>query len=359
MIRRYAGSSLALFLFIGLPAGAAWPATFALTSPLSATCVTDPQAVYSVQNGVLKPVSGQFSIFSPGEQPLQPVCSMTSSAAPGQLARFYLWSTEPLSGLSAQIGAAGKNPLTRSTGFRASTSEAVEMWAVLIGIPADSAVKQLTVTLTAVAGDRTFMLLKPFSVTARKFLTEKISLTKDLTALVTVPNPQQTIESKRLAEILSTPHPDALYATQAFDDPLPGARRSAGYGDRREYLYTDGTDGLSIHYGVDIASPTGTPVPACAPGKVVLAENRILTGNSVVIEHLPGLFSVYYHMSALVVKEGDVVDKGDIIGKVGMTGFATGPHLHWEVENMGVAVDPDSLVNGPLLDKSADFIDIE
>ena len=77
------------------------------------------------------------------------------------------------------------------------------------------------------------------------------------------------------------------------------------------------------------------------------------------IEHLPGLFSVYYHMSALLTKVGDVVAKGDIIGLVGMTGFATGPHLHWEVEDMGMAVDPDLLVNGPLLDKSADFIDIE
>ena len=173
-----------------------------MTSPSSTTCVTDPQAVYSIQNGALKPVTGQFSIFSHGEQPLQPVTRIVPSAAPGQLARFYLWSTEPLSGVTGQIGTMGKNPLTRSIGFRASTSEAVEMWALLIGIPAGSAVKQFTLTVTAVAGDRTFMLLRPFTVMPRKFLTEKIPLTKELTALVNVPNPEAIAESKRLELVL-------------------------------------------------------------------------------------------------------------------------------------------------------------
>jgi murein DD-endopeptidase MepM/ murein hydrolase activator NlpD len=91
----------------------------------------------------------------------------------------------------------------------------------------------------------------------------------------------------------------------------------------------------------------------------VFADLRILTGNTVIIEHLPGLFSVYYHMSEILVKTGDVVEQGALVGSVGMTGFATGPHLHWEVEAAGVAVDPDALVGRPLLDKKADFFDIE
>jgi murein DD-endopeptidase MepM/ murein hydrolase activator NlpD len=91
---------------------------------------------------------------------------------------------------------------------------------------------------------------------------------------------------------------------------------------------------------------------------VVLAQQLILTGNTVVIEHLPGLYSIYMHMSQIKVKPGDAVGQGDVIGMVGMTGFATGPHLHWEVQASGVAVDPEALTREPLLDKSADFIDI-
>ncbi len=116
---------------------------------------------------------------------------------------------------------------------------------------------------------------------------------------------------------------------------------------------------LSIHEGIDLAEPIDTPVPACGRGRVVFASSRMLTGNTLVIEHLPGLFSIYYHLSALMAAEGDLVEKGQIIGKVGMTGFATGPHLHWEVRSMGCAVDPDELTQGPLLDRKAAFQDIE
>ena len=70
-------------------------------------------------------------------------------------------------------------------------------------------------------------------------------------------------------------------------------------------------------------------------------------------------FSIYYHMSSILVATGDTVEKGQVIGTVGMTGFATGPHLHWEVRVVGTAVDPDSLTLAPLLDKKPDFVDIE
>ncbi|MEE0353111.1 MAG: M23 family metallopeptidase, partial [Treponema sp.] len=65
------------------------------------------------------------------------------------------------------------------------------------------------------------------------------------------------------------------------------------------------------------------------------------TGWSVVIEHLPGLYSLYYHMSQLKVKEGDIVKPGQVIGFSGSTGLATGPHLHWEMRLNMEAVNPD------------------
>jgi murein DD-endopeptidase MepM/ murein hydrolase activator NlpD len=84
-----------------------------------------------------------------------------------------------------------------------------------------------------------------------------------------------------------------------------------------------------------------------------------MTGNTVIIEHLPGVFTVYFHMASISVKEGDLVGPGEHVGTVGMTGFATGPHLHWEAVVSGIAVDPDSLARQPLLDKSPQFVDTQ
>jgi murein DD-endopeptidase MepM/ murein hydrolase activator NlpD len=79
-----------------------------------------------------------------------------------------------------------------------------------------------------------------------------------------------------------------------------------------------------------------------------------MTGNTIIIEMLPGLYSLYFHLSEIDVKQGDVVGQGDLIGKVGMTGFATGPHLHWEIDALGVPVDPDALTAKPILDKTVE-----
>lgn len=352
-----AASALLLALSVG-PATARAD-TFALTSPAPATCVTDDGAVFTVENGVLQPVRGQFMIFPPGAQELHPRTGISLDGQSGQLLRMYVWSAEPLDSLSVQIGSPGKSPLTKAAGFRVESKDGTDMWVALVGVPPWSSPRDYTLKLNAAAGQRSYLLLQPFTLTERAFFSERIPLTAELTDMATVPDAQKKDESRILAAVLTTAHADALFETGTLIVPIPGGRRSSGYGDRREYDYSDGTKGYSVHLGVDIASPTGTPVPSCGRGRVVFADIRILTGNTIVIEHLPGLFSVYYHMSSIAVKTGEVVEKGQVIGAVGMTGFATGPHLHWEVEAAGVAVDPDSLVRGPLLDKSAEFFDID
>jgi murein DD-endopeptidase MepM/ murein hydrolase activator NlpD len=354
-----ARAALTLLILLLIPCvHPGWAATVTLTSPRTAVCVTDVGAVFTVEKGALLPVRGEFAISPPGAQPLKLSTDIASSAQPGGLARVYVWSTEPLDSITVQVGAAGKQPVSQSTGFKAASQGAVDVWAVLLGIPPAGAARAYTLRMTAVAGPRTFLVLRPFTVTARTFFSETISLTADMTGLMTTPDPRKKAEAESLALLLTTPHAEAVFETGAFLDPLPGARRTAGYGDRREYLYPDKTTSLSIHGGVDIASPQGTTVAACGRGRVVFAGERVITGNTVVIEHLPGLFSLYDHLWAVIVKEGDAVGRGEAIGMVGMTGFATGPHLHWEVRAMGTAVDPDVLVAGPLLDKTPDFIDI-
>lgn len=95
------------------------------------------------------------------------------------------------------------------------------------------------------------------------------------------------------------------------------------------------------HRGVDIAAPEGTPVVACADGIVALTDPKMyFTGQTVMVDHGHGLTSVYAHLSAISVEEGDFVRKGEVIGRVGMSGRATGPHLHWGVTVFGTHVDP-------------------
>ena len=129
-----------------------------------------------------------------------------------------------------------------------------------------------------------------------------------------------------------------------FEQPLVCDRRTSFFGDRRTYKYTNGKSSTSLHYGLDYGVKTGTDVFSCGNGKVVMAENRISTGWSICIEHLPGLYSLYYHLDSLEVKTGDEVLTGTYLGKSGATGLATGPHLHWEMRLIMEAINPDFFI---------------
>ncbi|MBO4705006.1 MAG: M23 family metallopeptidase [Spirochaetaceae bacterium] len=181
----------------------------------------------------------------------------------------------------------------------------------------------------------------PIVVNPKEFINEDIPLNATNTAIRTDTSSTKVAQIDRLNEVLGKVNADTNYYDGCFIQPVDSQRRTSFFGDRRTYVYNTGTRSVSEHYGIDFGVPTGTPVKACGSGKVVLAENRISTGWSIVIEHLPGLYSLYYHMDSLVAKEGDIVKQGDLIGKSGATGLATGPHLHWEIRLRGSAVNPD------------------
>lgn len=94
------------------------------------------------------------------------------------------------------------------------------------------------------------------------------------------------------------------------------------------------------HSGLDIAASTGTPVQSPAAGKVVLTGNFFFNGNVIYVDHGQGLISMFCHLSEIDVSQGDIINKGDKIGKVGATGRVTGPHLHWSVSLNNARIDP-------------------
>jgi len=102
------------------------------------------------------------------------------------------------------------------------------------------------------------------------------------------------------------------------------------------------------HSGMDIAAPEGSEVSAPLSGEIIIASNFFYKGNVIYINHGGGLVSSYSHLSQIKIKNGDEVKKGDLIGLIGKTGRVTGPHLHWEVYLMGIAINPEIFLNSSI-----------
>ncbi len=121
---------------------------------------------------------------------------------------------------------------------------------------------------------------------------------------------------------------------------LPNSARRASFADHRVYKYNGETIDRAVHMGIDLASIRHADIPAANAGKVAFARETGIYGNTVLIDHGYGLFSVYSHLSRINVNAGDMVVKGDTIGNTGSTGLAAGDHLHFGMIIDHVYVDP-------------------
>lgn len=172
-----------------------------------------------------------------------------------------------------------------------------------------------------------------------RFATEKLQVEKQFVE----PSPEQIQradeERKKLREIFARVTPERLW-NGAFRIPLDGATSGTNFGRRR---ILNGQPG-SPHSGADFPATTGTLVHAAQAGRVVLAEELFFAGNAVVVDHGLGIYTFYGHLSEIAVKEGDAVEAGAILGKVGATGRVTGPHLHWGLTVERARVNPVQIV---------------
>ena len=149
---------------------------------------------------------------------------------------------------------------------------------------------------------------------------------------------REKVRAAKSRRLLST---DGLLAVQqGFVWPVTG-RISGVYGSQRIYNGTPGTP----HYGVDVARPKGTPVLAPAAGEVTLAEPDLFySGGTVILDHGYGFSSSFLHLSEVSVSVGDRLAPGDLLGAIGATGRATGPHLDWRMSWFNQRIDPQLLV---------------
>ncbi len=208
----------------------------------------------------------------------------------------------------------------------------------LLGVPNSLETGIYKVTLSSASGS----LVESRLITLRslEYRSETINLNESLSNLRRTDDKRRVEEAKRLWELTNQSNTDSLFHFGPFIVPVKDGIVTSYFGDRRLFIYIDVRSERSVHSGIDLAAPMGTPVQSSGGGRVVLATNRLITGNTVVIEHLPGVYSLYYHLDEIRVDSGMVVAEGGIIGTLGASGLATGPHLHWEFRIGGVPIDP-------------------
>lgn len=177
------------------------------------------------------------------------------------------------------------------------------------------------------------------SVEEAKFATERLRVDRRFVELTPEDLERARREGERLRALWQEVTPERLWQG-AFRLPLEGIESAGNFG-RRRWL---NQQPRSPHGGEDFSAPAGTPVRATERGRVVLAEALLFSGNTVVLDHGLGLYTFYGHLESIGVKEGELVEAGAVVGRVGATGRVTGAHLHWAVRLNATRVNPLDLV---------------
>ena len=221
-------------------------------------------------------------------------------------------------------------PYVDADGHRALVIEEGGHWFAVICIPLSAAAGRHDATWRTGDGvhDLRFQVgPKSYTTQSLRVAPGQVNLSADDLARVA----RDRLKIDRALDRWTDRQPDLML----FQPPVPGIR-SSSFGLRRVF----NGESRSPHTGMDIAAPSGAAVRAPAGGEVADTGDYFFTGNTVFIDHGRGFISMYCHLSSVDVKPGQHVAAGDRIGTVGMTGRATGPHLHWAVSLNRAWVDP-------------------
>jgi murein DD-endopeptidase MepM/ murein hydrolase activator NlpD len=213
----------------------------------------------------------------------------------------------------------------------------------LAAAPLDSAgVREVRIDMTLADGHRS-QRTEAIPVAAGEYRMERLSVAPQFGR----PQPPEIQERMRREAARARAVSDASHDTpRMWEPPILAPRDSritSGFGHGR--MFNDEVQ--SRHTGTDFAGAVGAPVRAPARGVVALVDDFYLGGGVIYLDHGAGLVTAYLHLSAKDVAEGDLVERGDVIGRVGATGRVTGPHLHWIVRYGRHTVDGLSLLGYP------------
>ena len=208
-------------------------------------------------------------------------------------------------------------------------------WMALLGIDAKKAPGDYSLSVF-LSGESE--MEETITVKKKDFYITKIVITPELEEKgFTSSNISENISTKDgviIYEVLGKYSPIA-YFNQKFIYPLDEIINVGAFGNIRK----DG-DVTIQHLGVDLDAVEGTPVYAINDGKVALVEELTVYGNTIIIDHGLGIYSLYLHLSEFKVSEGEMIERGELIGLSGNTGWSVGPHLHLSIKVNGASVDP-------------------
>jgi murein DD-endopeptidase MepM/ murein hydrolase activator NlpD len=266
----------------------------------------------------------------PAAQTLAPPLSMS----------FSLPAIHPGDVVRVDLAGASESGMPTGVAFAKDLSFAFNresgVWSALIGVDLD--IKPGAYKLTAhVTGDPGMTTEATIRIVPKSFRIRRLRVPAGFVDPPPAALEQIARDIKNTSEILAATSPQ--HWKGAFLLPVDG-KPTSNFGTRSYY------NGVrrSPHAGVDFLSAPGTPVRASNHGVVVLAEPQYFTGNTVIVDHGAGVFSLFAHLSEFRVEAGDAVGPETIVGLVGATGRVTGPHLHWSVRLRGARVDPLSLI---------------
>jgi murein DD-endopeptidase MepM/ murein hydrolase activator NlpD len=254
------------------------------------------------------------------------------SAVPGGVVTFEL------------PGSADERPVVTYAGKPVMVARQADGWLAIVGLSLETEPGRYAVDVQQPGADPRQL---PFTVAAKKYRTQQLKVAPGMVNLSPENEERVARESARVRAALDAFTPDAP-ATLRLVQPVPGPR-SSSFGLRREF----NGEARRPHSGMDIAAPTGTPIKAPLAGTVVDVGEYYFNGGNVMIDHGQGLVTMYCHLSKTLVKVGQRLELGEVIGKVGATGRVTGPHLHWGVSLNGTMVDPALFLPPPPAPKPA------